>query len=181
MVPLVSHFYLLTNLRSRINKSMDATDALKEFAIRLRKSGAVLAPSQPPVHGHPVNVNPTFYQPSSTSSSATLYSGSASPSTTHALPAGSTPISSAPLSSPNATPTGVNSPEKQPPKTIPQQSQQAQASTILSTSPTISTATTPAAGTLKRKQTGDAASPTLGNEHQPQKRMARKRGRTGTG
>jgi hypothetical protein len=45
----------------------------------------------------------------------------------------------------------------------------------------MSNAAAPAAGTLKRKQTADAASPTIGNEQQPQKRMARKRGRTGTG
>jgi hypothetical protein len=44
----------------------------------------------------------------------------------------------------------------------------------------MSTASTPT-GTLKRKQTGDASSPTIGNEPQPQKRMSRKRGRTGPG
>jgi hypothetical protein len=189
MVLLVRHIHLRTDLRLWTNKGMNVTDALKEFAKGLRESGAVVSsqpPPQPPMHGHPMSVNPLFYQPPlSSSSSATLYSGSTSPSTTHSMPPGSTPISTATMSSPpNTTPSGVNSPEKQPPKTVPpqvQQSQQAQTSTAAATSPATSTATIPAAGTLKRKQTGDAASPTIGNDQQPQKRNARKRGRTGTG
>lgn len=161
---------------------MNVTDALKEFARRFCESGAVL-PSHPPVqslHNHPMHINHQFYQaPLSAASSGTLYSGSASPSTTHSMPPGSTPINAAIVSSPpNTTLSGVNSPEKQLPKTIPQHSQQVSAPT---TSPSMSTASTPTAGSLKRKQTGDVSSPTIGNEPQPQKRVGRKRGRTGTG
>ena len=181
---MVRHIYLRlpsTKLTLCTDKGMNVTDALKEFAIRLRESGAVLPsqnPTQPPLHGHPMNTIPPFYPvPPSTASSTTLYSGSASPSTTHPMPPGSTPISTAAANSPpKAT---VNSPEKQPSKTIPQQSQQSQ-QPAPSTSPAMSTASTPA-GTLKRKQTGDTSSPTIANEQQPQKRMSRKRGRTGPG
>jgi len=148
---------------------------LKEFAQKLRESGALPGPPQPPPHAYPMTINPQFYSPSG--STATLYS-SVSPSTTHSVPPGSTMNSP-----PNTTPSVMNSPEKQP-KTIPQQHQQNQAApSATSTSPRMSSAGAPSNtnAPLKRKQTGDASSPTMGNEQQPPKRQPRKRGRTGTG
>ena len=110
------------------------------------------------------------------------------------------------MSSPGTASSSANSPEKQL-KSIPQQPQasgsgsgaggsssqgqgqggqqgQGQAAASAS-SPAISsggTTNTPAMAntSLKRKQAGDAASPTVGNSEQPAKRMQRKRGRNST-
>ena len=122
------------------------------------------------------------FQPSSTVSqpSVTLYS-SAPPSITNPPPS----ISSSSLNSPQNT-SSVNSPEKQL-KTIPQQQAHtpSQASGP-SSSPAISsggTTNTPAMAntSLKRKQAGDATSPTVANPEQPSaKQRPRKKGRAGT-
>ncbi len=162
---------------------MSLKEALENFAQKLRNSNAVLLPQPPPPqHVHPMNVNTPFYPPhplSSTAPPTNIYS-SVSPSTIHLVPPGTAPLSPTTMSSPNTTLSMINSPEKQP-KAIPP-SQQGQAPSAPATSPAVSTASTPVTvnASLKRKQTGDASSPTLGIEQPPPKPKPRKRGRTGT-
>jgi len=159
---------------------MSLKEALENFAQKLRDSNAVLLPHPPPPqHVHPMNVNAPFYPPhplSSTAPPTNIYS-SVSPSTTQ----GTAPLSPTTMSSPNTTHSIINSPEKRP-KAIPPPSQQGQAPSAPATSPAVSTASTPVTvnASLKRKQTGDASSPTLSIEQPPPKSKSRKRGRTGT-
>ncbi|KDR74517.1 hypothetical protein GALMADRAFT_250519 [Galerina marginata CBS 339.88] len=156
-------------------------DALKRYAAKIRDSQPLGGQHPQPMNNMPLNNTNTTLStsfPSYTShSSVTLYS-SAPPSITNPQPP-NPPLS---INSPQNTPSSsTNSPEKQP-KTIPQQAQTPQSGPA--SSPAVSsggTTNTPAMAnsSLKRKQ-GDASSPTVGNEHQPAKRLQKKRGRTGT-
>ncbi|KAG6918493.1 hypothetical protein DXG01_013853 [Tephrocybe rancida] len=167
-------------------------DALTKFASRLREvqpfnpSPPVIhpplmnGPSNPfgPIHSNSSNVPPT--------PAVTLYS-SAPPSVTN--PSGNlnnhvnhapTPVGN--IASPkNAPPSANNSPQKQH-KTIPQQTPGASSSSSApAASPAVSsggTTNTPAMSnaSLKRKQAGETASPTIATETQPPaKRQTRRR------
>ncbi|KAF8164908.1 LIM-domain binding protein-domain-containing protein [Crassisporium funariophilum] len=174
-------------------------DALKEFASKIRSTQSISStlggpPSLPlngitPSNTHTSLSNTFQTVPSSSGlvppvAPVTLYSSAPASVTNPQAPPKNPPPS---MNSPqNASTSASNSPAKQA-KSIPQQQQAhtpSQGSGPAS-SPAVSSGTTtntPAMSntSLKRKQTSDAASPTIGPDQPTTKRAPRKRGRTGT-
>jgi hypothetical protein len=159
------------------NRSPRSSDALKNFAMKLRE----LQPFPPlPTNGvnHMHMFNSMHSTPMMSTPPVTLYS-SAPPSVTNPQP---NPPSAPSLNSPkNAPPSASNSPQKQH-KTIPQQSQASSSSSTAPTaSPSVSSSAIPGNNVpSKRKQASETSSPTTATPELPPKRT-RKRRQTGAG
>jgi hypothetical protein len=158
------------------NRSPRSSDALKNFAMKLRE----LQPFPPlPTNGvnHMHMFNSMHGTPMMSTPPVTLYS-SAPPSVTNPQP---NPPSAPSLNSPkNAPPSASNSPQKQH-KTIPQQSQASSSSTAPTASPSVSSSAIPGNNVpSKRKQASETSSPTTATPELPPKRT-RKRRQTGAG